>query len=110
MSEVVKACPGEPASPGSTRKIWLVRVMRRVVEWLSLPLVTFDELQRDTPHEMITWLENFGYFREFGRGAQVASLKERFIAQGLLGLVLLKKGYYTIGGKYKRQHQHKMLF
>ena len=43
---------------------------------------------------MITWLDNPWYFREFGTEVQVAGLKERFIAQGLLGLVLQKKGCY----------------
>ena len=67
--------------------------MRRVVR-LSLPPITFDELQRFTPHEVITLLENPGYFREFGKEVQAASLKKRFIVQGSLGLVFLKKGYY----------------
>jgi len=54
---------------------------------------TFQQVQTFAPHQVVTWLDGQGYFREFGAEPDVAILKARFISKHVSGSALLDFGY-----------------
>ena len=60
---------------------------------INLRTLTLQRFQGFTPHEVVEWLDNKAYFREFGNPDQVAIFRESFIHNSLSGSVLLENGY-----------------